>query len=114
MKVGIVGCGLIGEKRVASAEGHEILVANDLNSDRARALTAKYGGSVTAHWRDVVAADVDAVIVATTHGVLAEVALAAVEAGITCWWKNRPGAIRRSLSGGAGSAGQGPHRQGGV
>jgi predicted dehydrogenase len=81
MKVGIVGCGLIGEKRAASAEGHEILVANDLNSDRARALTAKYGGSVAAHWRDVIAADVDAVIVATTHGALAEVALAAVEAG---------------------------------
>jgi predicted dehydrogenase len=81
MKVGIVGCGLIGEKRVASAEGHEILVANDLNSERAHALTSKYGGSVAAHWRDVVAADVDVVIVATTHGVLAEVALAAVEAG---------------------------------
>jgi predicted dehydrogenase len=81
MRIGIVGCGLIGEKRAACAAEHEIVIVSDLDPKRARTLAGKYGSVVAPSWRDVVKADVDAVIVATTHENLAEISLAAVQAG---------------------------------
>ena len=44
MRIGIVGCGLIGQKRAVSARAHEIIAVAD--RDRGRAEDA--GG---AHWR---------------------------------------------------------------
>ncbi len=81
LRLGIIGCGLIGEKRASSAKNHDIVIAYDLNQDRAKTLTAKHGGEVANDWHDVIAADLDAVIVATTHDALAEISLAAVQAG---------------------------------
>ena len=81
MRIGIVGCGLIGDKRAASARGHEIVAVTDLDLKRAETLAHKHGGTVVPHWRDVIAADIDAVIVATTHDSLAGIALEAVRAG---------------------------------
>jgi predicted dehydrogenase len=81
MKVGIVGCGLIGRKRAAAARGHEVTVVADIDCYRARTLAEEIGAKATANWRDVVNDDVDVVIVATPHDSLAEIGLAAVEAG---------------------------------
>jgi predicted dehydrogenase len=81
MKVGIVGCGLIGRKRAAGACGHEVKLVADIDRSRARALAEETGAEATSDWRDVVNDDVDVVIVATQHDSLAEIGLAAVEAG---------------------------------
>jgi predicted dehydrogenase len=81
MRIGIIGCGLIGHKRAAAAKGHEIIAASDSEKVRADALTRRFGGKVFADWRDTLAANVDAVVVATTHDSLSEIALAAVMAG---------------------------------
>jgi predicted dehydrogenase len=80
MRIGIIGCGLIGNKRAAAAKGHEVVAVCDLDATRAQALAHKHGGKALANWRDVIEADVDAIIVATPHDSLAPVALAAVEA----------------------------------
>lgn len=81
MRIGLIGCGLIGEKRAASAKGHEIIAAADLNPDRAHALVARHGGRAVRDWREVLDADIDAVIIATVHDSLAGLALEAVNAG---------------------------------
>ena len=81
MRLGIVGCGLIGQKRAAAAKGHEIAWVADLDTARAQSLAAKTGAEVAKNWQALAAADIDAVIVATTHGSLAAIAIAALEAG---------------------------------
>ena len=78
MKVAIVGCGLIGRKRAAALAGAELAVCCDLVLARAQAL----GAAATTDWRAAVTApDVDIVVVATTHDMLAPIASSAVRAG---------------------------------
>jgi predicted dehydrogenase len=81
VRIGIIGCGLIGRKRAAAARHHDIVMVCDVDPGRAEALGAKCGARAVTAWREVVSADVEAVIVATTHDTLAPIALAAVEAG---------------------------------
>lgn len=81
MQLAIIGCGLIGAKRAAAAAGHEIVVVCDRDRARAGALAQKTKARAVTDWRDAVAADVDAVIVATTHDQLAAISLGALEAG---------------------------------
>jgi predicted dehydrogenase len=81
MRIGIVGCGLIGDKRAAAAKGHDIVAVADPDRARAETLGRKHGAAAFADWRDVIAADVDAIIVATPHDALAKIALEAVAAG---------------------------------
>jgi predicted dehydrogenase len=80
MRLAIVGCGLIGGKRAAAAASHHIVVVCDRDPDRAEQLAQKTNARAVTDWRDAVAADVDAVIVATTHDQLAGIALGAVKA----------------------------------
>jgi predicted dehydrogenase len=83
VKVGIIGCGLIGNKRAESLGSTATLVAcADTTIERARALAAKRNARASDDWRSVVeSSDVDIVIVATPHQALAEITLAAIEAG---------------------------------
>lgn len=83
MRLGIVGCGLIGGKRAKAAldGGHAIVAVADLDHARAEALAKATGAAAARDWRAVVAADVDIVAVSTTHEHLALIALAAIEVG---------------------------------
>lgn len=83
MRVAIVGCGLIGRKRAAALPSSCRLVACcDVALERAGALASAYGADATADWGAAVQRpDVDVVVAATPHNMLAEVALQAVNAG---------------------------------
>jgi len=81
MRLAIVGCGLIGGKRASAAKAHDIVVVCDRDLTRAEQLAQRTGARALADWREALKADVDAVIVATTHDQLASIALGAVEAG---------------------------------
>jgi predicted dehydrogenase len=84
MKLAIVGCGLIGAKRLrALGRDHAVVALADPIASRAQALAAQAAGAaVVTDWRAAVErADVDAVIVATSNDALAPVTAAAVEAG---------------------------------
>jgi predicted dehydrogenase len=83
MRVGIVGCGLIGQKRARSMGEHRLMATADTNLGRAEQLARQYPGcEPSADWRQVIARDdVDAVVVATTNQALAEVTGAAVGHG---------------------------------
>ena len=84
MNYAIVGCGLIGRKRLASLpKGSRLVVACDLQRSRAEDLARGVPGArATADFMEAVAAaDVEVVIVATLNGSLADVAGAAIRAG---------------------------------
>jgi predicted dehydrogenase len=81
MRIGIVGCGLIGQKRAEAAQGHDIAMVCDLDLARAEALARKVGGRATTEWQMLVAQDLDLIVVATTHDQLAAITLGAIQAG---------------------------------
>lgn len=81
-RVAIVGCGLIGHKRAHVLSAGALRVACDADRARAASLAARYDAEATADWRAAVArADVDVVVVATSHDALAEITAAAAEHG---------------------------------
>ncbi len=85
MRLAIIGCGLIGQKRAAAAAslGIPVTVVADVDPGKAQGLAAKVKSArIASGWPEALqAADVDAVVVATTHDALAPIALAALEAG---------------------------------
>jgi len=83
MRVGIVGCGLIGHKRARALSDSQLIAVADTNLARAQQLAAQYPGCDTsASWQALVARDdIDLVIVATTNDALAPITLAAIGQG---------------------------------
>jgi predicted dehydrogenase len=83
--VGIVGCGLIGRRRAleAAASPHSrCLVVADPVATAAEEVAAAAGAEVADDWRRIVERrDVDAIVIATPNGLVAEIALAALAAG---------------------------------
>jgi predicted dehydrogenase len=83
VRVAIVGCGFIGQKRAKALPGAELVACCDVHLTAARKLADQYPNvrAATA-WEEVVSApDVDIVVVATIHSVLAPVTAAAASAG---------------------------------
>jgi predicted dehydrogenase len=90
-KVAIVGCGLIGQKRARVLEGARLAAVCDVIPQRAASLAASLAPGLTesdpecialSNWEEAVALpDVEIVIVATTHDLLAPIAAAAAAHG---------------------------------
>jgi predicted dehydrogenase len=84
MNYAIIGCGLIGKKRLAGLPaGSKLAVACDTNLARAEELVklARTGRAVADFKSAVADPQVDAVVVATINCALAEVSAAAIRAG---------------------------------
>lgn len=83
MNVGIIGCGLVGQKRAQSLAGAKLVACADVVPERAKALAQSAPGTLAlTDWHAVVERpEVEVVIVATTHDALAEITLAAVKMG---------------------------------
>src|SRR6476646_7491837 len=83
MRAAIIGCGLIGRKRAAALAGCRLSVCCDRVADRAEALAGTATGAVAlTDWQAaVIRPDVDVVLIATTHDMLAPIAAAAAAAG---------------------------------
>ena len=84
MNYAIVGCGLIGKKRLAGLPaGSKLTLACDTNLSRAEELikVAQNGRALADFKKAVLDPQVDAVIVATINSALAEVSAAAIRAG---------------------------------
>lgn len=81
-RVGIVGCGLIGQKRAKALGRARLVACADVDRDRAHGLANQHAAAFTSDWREVTSReDVSLVIVATTNHLLAEISAAALEAG---------------------------------
>lgn len=83
MRLGIVGCGLIGQKRARVLGPHTLVGTADVDRARAQKLASQHPGCVAeSTWQALVRrTDVDAVLVATTNDALAPVTLEAVRHG---------------------------------
>jgi predicted dehydrogenase len=84
MRVGIIGCGLIGTRRarVACESGDVVAVVADVVADRAVATAEATGSNWTSSWSEVVSRDdLDVIVVSTSNDQLAEASIAALEAG---------------------------------
>ncbi len=81
IKIGIIGCGLIGQKRAKAAleVSHHVQIVADPNEERAAHLAGLTGATSSSRWQDVIASNVDVIIIATPHDQLAKLTLAAVE-----------------------------------
>ncbi|MDQ3691575.1 MAG: Gfo/Idh/MocA family oxidoreductase, partial [Chloroflexota bacterium] len=84
LKVGIIGCGLIGARRAGAVRdaGDDLVVASDVVVDRAIALAETLRADCTSDWADVVQRpDLDAVVVSTSNDLTAEASIAALQSG---------------------------------
>lgn len=84
-QVALIGCGGVGRKRAEAIAAHpntRLAAVCDTNAAAATALAAAHGVRVIAKWEEAVAdADVDLVVVATTHDALARISSAALRGG---------------------------------
>ena len=83
LRVALVGCGLIGQKRLNLLPPGSVTVACDTQIDRAKKLAAQSAGCVaTDSFEQAVSSpNVDVVMIATINSALAPIALAAVKHG---------------------------------
>lgn len=84
MRVGVIGAGLIGNKRAVAVKrlGGQVLAVTDAHFQKARDLAQLVGAQIEPDWRSLVArADLDFVIIATSNDFLVPCALDALSAG---------------------------------
>jgi len=83
VRVGIIGCGVIGKKRALALGNHELVIAVDPFLERAREVAQlKNCTSVSTDYHDALNDDrIDLVFISTTNEFLARIALDAVAAG---------------------------------
>ena len=81
--IGIIGCGLIGQKRAkALGVGGRLVACADIDMSRARSLAGASGAKVFRYWSELISLpEVDMVVIATLHDSLAAITLAAIEGG---------------------------------
>ena len=79
--MGIVGCGLIGNKRAAALGEDELVGCMDVRAELAEALAERCGGDACGSLAELLSTQPDVVIVATTHDQLASLAVTALDAG---------------------------------
>jgi predicted dehydrogenase len=83
LNIALVGCGVVGERRAQNLASARLVHCIDSDPMRAARLAAASPGCLAGtHWQAALdRADVDAVVIATPHDSLAEIARAAIIAG---------------------------------
>ncbi|HEY1774835.1 MAG TPA: Gfo/Idh/MocA family oxidoreductase [Solirubrobacteraceae bacterium] len=82
LRVGIIGCGLIGHKRAAAlSRADELVGVTDLSPEAAEALATDFGSAACADARALLELQPEVVIVAVTHDQLAPMAELALRSG---------------------------------
>ena len=81
--IGVIGCGLIGSKRAAAlAPGGVLIACADINLPRSEKLANIYDACALSDWKELLKIpEIDVVVIATLHDSLAQITLAAIEAG---------------------------------
>jgi predicted dehydrogenase len=82
LRVGIVGCGLIGAKRAAAlGPGDKLVACCDIEAQAAGVLAERHGAKACASLEELLQQAPEVVVVATVHNRLAELAEGALAAG---------------------------------
>lgn len=80
LRVGIVGCGLIGHKRAAVLGRDKLIACFDVNGRAAESMVERFGGAACRSHDELLGHALDVVIVAVPHDQLAAHACAALDA----------------------------------
>jgi len=81
LRVGIIGCGLIGHKRANALSGVELFGCADQDMIKAEQFAAHFSIQCYQDWQTMLEdSKIDIVIIATPHHVLAQITLAAIQA----------------------------------
>lgn len=95
LRVGVVGCGLIGRRRAQVAyesAGEEVVAVADVDLASAADLAQETGAEATTNWEEVVSNPaIDIVVVATPNKFLMPVTVAALQAGKHVLCEKPPG-----------------------
>lgn len=83
MNIAIIGCGLIGQKRAKTLGDCTLKLCVDHIHDKAKLLANQFNDcEAITNWQESIQRnDIDVIIISTLHSSLAEIALAAVNAG---------------------------------
>lgn len=85
MKVGIIGCGIIGSRRasvILQSRDDKVVMVADIDESRAKNLAAEIGCVATRDWQEVMDRnDIDTVIISTTNNWLAPISISALKRG---------------------------------
>jgi predicted dehydrogenase len=85
IRLGLIGCGEIGRLRadaIKRSSSLELLAVSDVDQERARDLSASYGGAVVSDWRALIQLNnLDAVVVSTPPNLHAQMCIEVLEAG---------------------------------
>jgi predicted dehydrogenase len=80
--VGIIGCGIIGQKRAEALnyiQRAKLVACADINLIKAEKIAKISGAKIFTEWRDLIKSiDIDLVIIATPHNLLAEICSEAI------------------------------------
>lgn len=96
LRVAVVGCGLIGQRRARALTGATLVACADIDAKKAKSLADPTGCVAFDNWRTMLdRAPCDIVIVATLHNSLAEITLECVRHGRHVLVE-KPAARRRS------------------
>lgn len=81
--IGIIGCGLIGNKRANSlGTKGKLLICADINFEKAKELASEFEAIPTSNYEEVLSMrEIDIVIISTLHDSLSEITKAAIYAG---------------------------------
>ncbi len=96
LRVAVVGCGMIGQRRARALTGAKLVACADIDAKKAQSLADPMGCVAFDNWRTMLdRAPCDIVIVATLHNSLAEITLECVRHGRHVLVE-KPAARRRS------------------
>lgn len=99
IRFGIVGCGAIGHKRAKALKGLGMIAGCvDTDKNKSQAFAAAYGATAFKNSKELLAsANLDAIIIATLHESLAQIALGAIEAGLHVFVEKPAAKLSREL-----------------
>ncbi len=82
MKIGIIGCGLIGSKRAKAIEKDDSIdLIYDIDKDKLKKLSSSTGAKIASSEDEILNSEVDAIFISTTHNLLAKLSLQAIKCG---------------------------------
>lgn len=75
MKIGIIGCGLIGKKRAYCFNKNQIKIVSDIDSSNLKFFKNKFNCQITKNYKNVIKSDVQIIFVCTPHFLLSKIAI---------------------------------------